>query len=230
MNLNLSGEVMSDDYAEMYRHWGYNAGFFCPADVRQAVSKLTPGEELVLEINSIGGMVDAGTEIFSVIHGCKNPTRAVIQSMAASAASYMIQSCDRIEIMPPAQMMIHLASSIAYGNKHNLSQGAQMLDAADRSILNAYCSRCGEDKRGQLEQLMENETFLTAEDALAVGLVDAIVGSDAQSGSPALVASVTNNITRAMRTLPDIQDLIARRNNEEADQLRAELELEKYRY
>lgn len=230
MNLNLSGEVMSDDYAEMYRHWGYNAGFFCPADVRQAVSKLTPGEELVLEINSIGGMVDAGTEIFSVIHGCKNPTRAVIQSMAASAASYMIMSCDRIEIMPPAQIMVHQASCYAWGNKINMSQTFQMLDAADRSILNAYCSRCGEEKRGQLEQLMENETFLTAEDALAVGLVDAIVGSDAQSGSPALVASVYNNITRAMRTLPDIQDLIDRRNNEDADQLLAELELEKNRY
>ena len=82
MNLNLSGELISDDWAELYRDWGYEAGFFCPGDLRQAIQALPEGEELVLEINSIGGNVDGGAEIYSLIQGCQNPTRAVIQSMA----------------------------------------------------------------------------------------------------------------------------------------------------
>lgn len=231
MILTLKGEVMTDEWAGLYREFGFDTGLYCPQDVRDAIKNLAPGEELTLEINSIGGMVDAGAEIYSILEACQNPTRAVIQSMAASAASYMIQSCDRIEITTPAQMMIHLAACGSRGNKHTHEQAAQMLDACDRSILDTYCRKCGDKAtREQLETLMENETFLTAQDALKLGLVDTIVGSDGGEGSEALVASVTNNLVRAMRVLPDVQDLIARRDNEKFAQLRNELELEKNRF
>lgn len=231
MILTLKGELMIDEWAELYREFGYTTGLFCPQDVRDAVNSLEPGEELLLEINSGGGMVDAGSEIYSILEACPNPTRAVIQSMAASAASYMIQSCDRIEITTPAQMMIHLASCSGRGNKHAHQQAAQMLDACDRSILDVYCRKCGSKaSREQLEDLMEHETFLTAQDALNIGLVDAIVGCEASECGEALVASLTNNLVRAIRVLPDVQELIERRENEKIAQLRNELELEKNRF
>lgn len=232
MTINLSGELMTDEWAQLYRRFGYKSGLYCPGDIRDAVSKLDTDEELVLEINSIGGAVFAASEIYSILEGCKNPTRAVIQSMAASAASYMIQSCDRVEIATPAQMMIHLASCGNQGNKHSMGQAAQMLDAVDRSILDTYCRKCGSKaSREQLEQLMEAETYLTAPDAVNLGLADAIIGAEEQpEGSLQLVASVHNNLVRAMRTLPDIDELIARRNNEDVSRLRAELEIEKNRF
>lgn len=231
MVINLSGELIPDDWAEMYRYYGYEAGFYCPGDVRKAVSELDTDEELELQINSIGGLVDGGSEIYAILESCKNPTKAVIQSLAASAASYMIQACDRIEIHLPAQMMIHLAGAAARGNKHAFQRGAQMLDSADRSIIAAYARRCGEKcSKDRLEELMENETFLTSEDALALGLVDAIVGQDAESAPDALVASALNNTVRAMRVLPDIRELMARKDKEESDRLSRELEEEKKRY
>lgn len=231
MILTLKGEALCDEWAEVYRYFGYESGFFCPADVRSAISGLAPDEELVLEVNSVGGMVDAGSEIYSILESCKNPTRAIIQSMAASAASYMIQSCDRIEITTPAQMMIHLAACGDRGNKHCHEHTAHMLDAVDRSILDTYCRKCGDKAtREQLNALMEAETYLTAQDALALGLVDAIVGQDAAEGPAALVASLSNNLVRAMRTLPDIEDLIVRRNTEEITRLRQVLDSEKNRY
>lgn len=233
MILNLSGEVIPNEWAEMYRYFGFNSGFYCPQDVRDAVAALEPGEELTLEINSIGGVVDAGSEIYSILRACKNPTRAVIQSMAASAASYMILGCDRIEIEAPAQMMIHNASvSGASGNKTDMQRTAQMLDACDQSILNVYCARCGDHaSREQLEKLMQEETFLSAQDALRLGFVDAIIGAEAPAQTGALVASaIANNFVRAMRTLPDIGELTARRDQEAHDRLSAELEIEKNRY
>ena len=63
MRLNLSGELITDEWAEVYRWWGYEAGFYCPSDIRNALAKLPDGEELVLEINSVGGVVDCAAEL-----------------------------------------------------------------------------------------------------------------------------------------------------------------------
>ena len=230
MKLNLSGELIPSDWAEVYRKYGYTSGFYCPDDVRNAVDNLEPGEELLLEINSIGGSVFGGNEIYALLERCSNPTRAVIQSMAASAASYMIMSCDKIEIHLPAQLMIHRSSTTAWGNSEDLQQAQQMLNTTDDSILSAYCRRCGDRiSRVELASMMENETYIGAADALKYGLVDSIVGSEAGSQNGLLVASAFNNTVKAMRTLPDIQELMQAEKNE-SDRLRQELENEKNKF
>lgn len=230
MKLNLSGELIPSDWAEDYRRWGYQSGFYCPDDVRKAIEGLEPGEELLLEVNSIGGSVFAGNEIYALLEGCSNPTRAVIQSMAASAASYMIMPCDRIEIHLPAQLMIHRASTIAWGNAEDLQQAQQMLDVTDNSILDTYCRRCGARcSREELETMMENETYIGSADALRYGFVDSIVGGESNAQSGVLVASAFNNTVKAMRSLPDIHELRNREKNETA-QLRQELENEKNKF
>lgn len=230
MTLNLSGELIPDGWAEAYRKYGYKAGFYCPDDVRQAIHDLDPGEELILEINSIGGSVLAGNEIYAMLEACPNPTRAVIQSMAASAASYMIMSCDRIEICLPAQLMIHRASTMAYGNTEDLQQAQQMLDVTDNSILDTYCRRCGtRTSREDLAAMMANETYIGSSDALRYGLVDSIVGRESESQGGALVASAFNNTVKAMRTLPDIQELL-QAEKQEHSRLRQELENEKNKF
>ena len=231
MKLNLSGELIPSDWAEIYRKWGYESGFYCPDDVRKAIANLEAGEELTLEINSIGGSVFAGNEIYALLEGCTNPTRAVIQSMAASAASYMIMPCNRIDIHLPAQLMIHRASTVAWGNAEDFQQAQQMLNTTDGAILDTYCRRCGDKvSRDELASMMENETYIGAQDALRYGLVDSIVGSDASNAQTGLlVASAFNNTVKAMRTLPDIQQLI-QADKEENSRLRQELEIEKNKF
>lgn len=230
MKLNLSGELIPSDWAEIYRKWGYESGFYCPDDVRNAINNLEPGEELLLEVNSIGGSVFGGNEIYALLEGCPNPTRAVIQSMAASAASYMIMPCNRIEIHLPAQLMIHRASTYAWGNSEDLEQAQQMLDVTDEAILNTYCRRCGDRiSRDELAVMMKNETYIGATDALRYGLVDGIVGGESSAQTGMLVASAFNNTVKAMRTLPDIQTLLDAEKNE-SDRLRKELEMEKNKF
>lgn len=230
MKLNLSGELIPSRWAATYRKHGYTSGFFCPDDVRNAIENLESGEELLLEINSIGGSVFDGNEIYSLLEGCQNPTRAVIQSMAASAASYMIMPCDRIEIHLPAQLMIHRASTVVGGNSEDLQQAQQMLDVTDTSILDTYCRRCGDRvSREELASMMENETYIGSADALRYGLVDSIIGEKNSPQNGLLVASAFNNTVKAMRTLPDIQELLQAEKNE-SDRLRQELEHEKNKF
>lgn len=231
MKLNLNGELIPSDWAEIYRRWGYESGFYCPDDIRKAIDGLEAGEELLLEINSIGGGVDAGNEIYSLLESCVNPTRAVIQSLAASAASYMIMSCDRIEMHLPAQIMVHRANIGVWGNAEDLRQAQQRLNTTDNAILDTYCRRCGSKAtRDDLFALMVNETYISARDALQYGFVDSIIGDDPNSIQTGLLAaSAFNNTVKAMRTLPDIHELMQAEKNENA-RLRKELEEEKAKF
>lgn len=232
MTINLSGELIPDDWAELYRSYGYNAGFFCPMDVRQAIGALSAGEELTLEINSVGGSVDGGSEIYSLIQACPNPTRAVIQSMAASAASYMIMSCDVIEICLPAQMMIHSARGGMSGTQADHLRDAQMLGCCDKSILSCYVARCqGKTDEQTLRAMMEAEAYIDSNQAVTMGLADRVItGAGADDGEPLVAASVATNLVRAMRVLPDIRVLKERRSSDQLAADRQELKKELLRY
>lgn len=238
MNIKLNGELIPDEWAEIYRYFGYDTGYYCPQDILAAMEELQDGEELTLLVNSVGGSVDAAAEIYAALKACKNPTRAVIESIAASAASYLILGADRVEIYPPAQMMIHCSSCGASGNKFDHQWAAEALDKQDMSILDTYCVKCGETHREELRAAMEAETYLTARECLDLGLVDEVIGmDDGQEPEPTLlVAAVSNNLIRAMRTLPDIRELTEKRDRlledgqNEAEKARAALALEQARY
>jgi ATP-dependent Clp protease protease subunit len=194
----------------------------------------------VLEINSVGGVVDAGSEIYSLIEQAVSSGKTVVaevQSLAASAASYLILACSEVRMSMAAQMMIHCASVFAWGNKNKsaLRHDADCLAVTDETILNLYCKRCGDKaSREELQAMMEAETYITAADCVRLGLADGIINEapEAEGEAVALVASATNCVVRAMRTLPDIRDLMTReqeRNNWQSA-ARAELERERLRY
>lgn len=220
MKMNLSGELIASDWAEMYRKFGYTSGFYCADDIRQAIADLSDGEELILEINSIGGDVFGANEIYAMLEDCTHPTKAIVKSMAASAASYFIMACDHISMHLPAQLMIHRASTFACGTTADLQQARQMLDTTDSAILDVYCRKCGsKTSREDLEAMMAAETYINATDALEYGLIDSIVGADEDAPTGGLL----------VRTLPDIQTLI-QANNAENAKLRQELDAEKNKF
>ena len=85
MTIELFGEIVSDDWLWIYQ-------MFCipccsPATVRMGIRDLPPGEDLIVEINSPGGDVWAGFEIYGLLQACHAHTEAHIISMAASGAT-----------------------------------------------------------------------------------------------------------------------------------------------
>ena len=91
MRVTLNGEVISDDYQWLYDYFEIAA--FSPGVIRQALRDNPEGEELVLEINSVGGSVFAGFEIYTLLRGAECHTVAEVQSLAASAASTVMAGC-----------------------------------------------------------------------------------------------------------------------------------------
>lgn len=200
MRVQLNGEVIPSEYQWLYDWFGISA--FSPAVVRQAVESNPAGEDLELEINSGGGSVFAGFEIYSILQTAKCNTVAMVQSLAASAASTVMVGCRRVLLSPVAQVMIHLPATCTEGNQRDHQESLQMLGSITQSILNGYQLRCGSKaSRERLEALMEAETWLPAQDAIELGLADAIMVDGETVDASVLPVSVVNAVGGGIRAL-----------------------------
>lgn len=200
MRVQLNGEVVPSEDQWLYDWFMIPA--FSPAKVRQAIETNPAGEDLEFEINSPGGSVFAGFEIYSVLREAECNTVAKVQSLAGSAASTVMVGCKQILLSPVAQVMIHLPSTITCGNQRDHRESLQALDSITQSILNGYQLRCGDKvSRERLEQLMENETWLPAQDAVELGLADAIMWDGEEVDAAALPLSVVNAVGGGIRAL-----------------------------
>jgi ATP-dependent Clp protease, protease subunit len=177
MNLTVNGTIVSDDDRWLYEYFGFSC--FSPSAVRNALSNNPRNEELVLEVNSVGGSVFAGFEIYSLLRQAACPTRAVVQSLAASAASTIVSACQTVQMSPVAQIMIHNPSMSTDGNQDAHKASIKLLDAITQSILNGYEVKVkGKTTRDKLTQLMRSETWLPAQEAVKLGLADEILELD----------------------------------------------------
>ncbi len=200
MRYNLKGVISSDEDAPIYRFFGMAA--VSPADIRQAIADNPAGEDFVLEINSGGGSVYAGFEMYSILRAANVPTRAEVQSLAGSAASVVMAGADTVAASPVGQVMIHLPSTFTEGNQVAHRESVQMLEAVTGSILAAYERKCGgRTSRDALRRMMDRETFLTAHEALKAGLVDEILGETGNANPM--------NVWNAAGGAPDIEKLRA---------------------
>lgn len=208
MRIGLNGAVVTNDTAMIYRWYGFTV--CCPKDIKDALETCPEGEELVLEINSGGGSVYAGFEMYTALRAAGRPVIGEIQSVAASAASVIAAGCSTVRISPIANVMIHRASAWASGNSEDMGQTKQMLDTVDESILTAYQQKCGENaSREELLEMMKNETFLTAQEAVRVGLADEIMfaGADEDSRLTQAAAAMAKSL-ETLDSLPDITELM----------------------
>lgn len=114
----------------------------------------------------------AGQEIYSMLKG-RNDVEIQIQSMAGSAAS-VIAMANRSEISPVAMIMIHNVSmSGASGDYHDMQKNAEILKQMNTALASSYVSKTGKSQE-EILKLMDHETWLTANQALEMGFVDAI--------------------------------------------------------
>ncbi len=216
MRVRIGGTIVSNDDAALYRRWGYRE-VCCPQDVRDALETQEDEEGLIFEVNSGGGSVYQGLEMYTLIRDAQRPVTIEIQSIAASAASVFASGGDTVLISPVGNVMVHQARTWTDGNEQDMGKAAQMLRTVDESILNAYEHKCqGKTDRTALRELMENETFLTAQEAVERGFADGIMweNQDAESRLTSSAVAMAGGIQQAFAALPPIDEL-KRRNQEE---------------
>lgn len=152
-------------------YWGVSA-----SDFNKALAGMA-GKKVTLRVNSPGGDVFDGRAMAAAIsqHG---DVHAIIEGVAASAATYVTAACASVTIASGALYMIHNAWTMAYGNKADLLQTADLLDKIDGTILNDYERKTGQS-RDQLAAWMDAETWFSAEEAVEHGFADSVAEATA---------------------------------------------------
>lgn len=174
--IGVKGTIVADDDKWIYEWFGIAAT--CPKDIHTAIQDAN-GEDLEVEINSGGGDVIAGNEIYTALRMYKGKVNIIISGMAASAASY-IATARRCEISPVGIFMIHNASGGARGDYHAMDKESEILQTVNRAIATAYMDKT-KMPLDDLLSLMDKESWLTAEKALEYGFVDAIIGNQEET-------------------------------------------------
>lgn len=170
--IKVKGVIVPTSDKWIYDWFGEEAT--SPADV-QAVLDEADGDDIDVDINSYGGDVFAGSEIYALLRGYSGNVNIHILGLAASAAS-VIACASHSDISPTAQFMVHRVSTYADGNVHDMEQAEKELRQADRAIAAAYVEKTGMSEKDAID-LMDAETWLTAQDAVDYGLVDEIAGA-----------------------------------------------------
>ena len=183
MKIDIKGAIVANDDAWIYDWFGET--YTSPRNVIAALEE-AKGEDVDIDINSGGGDVFAGSEIYSAIRSYPGTVSIHVVGIAASAAS-VIACAAKSDIAPTAQMMVHNVSTYAAGNYHDMDHASQMLKQANRAIAAAYVEKSGMSEKDALD-LMDAETWITAQDAVDYGLIDKIAGS--QNSIPDEDASV----------------------------------------
>lgn len=218
MEIAIRGELVDNDSADLLRWYGWS-DICCPSDVQNAVDNLPEGEELTLLINSPGGDMTVGTEIYSILRRCNRETTALVQGFAASAATLLLQGATRRNAEPGALICIHNPSLYAEGDYRDLGAAAESAGNAREAILDIYTQRAT-ISREELGALMNRDIWISAKQAAESGLLDHVELYDGaeETESAAMVASTGSmpRITAKMRA-----EFAAHRENEKE---RAKLE------
>ena len=157
-------------------------------------------DKIRVEINSPGGDVFDGIAIYNALrlHPAKVTTR--VDGLAASIASVIAQAGDHRIMVDSSQMMIHNAWGLTVGNRTDHTDMADLLEQQDQVIAGVYATASGKPAES-FRAMMDAETWLTAEQAVAEGLADEVL-------TPVASASMAEKIT-ALAVIDDVERLVA---------------------
>ncbi|MGP9720957.1 head maturation protease, ClpP-related [Corynebacterium sp. AOP40-4SA-5] len=161
------------------------------------------GADLTLRVNSPGGDVYEGLAIMNALRSHKGTVTAVVEGLAASAASFIaVGGADRVVMRPTAEVMIHEAMSFVGGNAEDMTKAIADLDRISANLAGIYADKAGGDA-GEWRERMKAETWFSAEEAVEAGLADVVEDGrtvEARHGRPVVTAQFRYQGRRAAPT------------------------------
>lgn len=155
-------------------------------------------------INSYGGEVAEGLAIYNALKRHKAQVTTYVDGFACSIASVIAMAGDKRKMYKSSLLMIHNAWTSCRGNANDMRKTADDLDEIMNASIEAYMSVVNIDEK-ELKQLLDNETFINANDALLKGFITEIADDN-----------VSNKHSQSARTAI-MQRIITDKNENEAD-------------
>ena len=181
---NRSGEI-TINLMEEIGGWGVSAKSF-----RDDLARVGQNEPLHVHINSDGGDILQGLEIYNSLLEHDGPVRVSIGALAASIASVIAMAGDTISIASNGWLMIHNPWSVGMGDSEEFRKMADVMDSMKNSIVQAFVRQTGKSEQ-EISDIMDEETWMDAEMALEAGFVDSI------DHAPEDVATAVNDLRAA---------------------------------
>src|SRR5450830_175389 len=150
--------------------WGVTANQFVQ-DLRAMDDGVSP---VIAAFNSIGGELFDGLAIHNALSRLGERCTGRIDALAASAAGVAVCGAHRVVIAANAMLMIHNPWTYAAGDAEDLRKVADALDQSLEAIIAAYKSKAPDIDEVELRRMVDAETWLTANEAVALGLADEV--------------------------------------------------------
>lgn len=141
-------------------------------DFVRAVHQLD-AKTIDLHINSPGGFVYDGVAMYEALQASPATVNVHVDGLAASAASFLAQAGDSVEIAQAGRMMIHDAQGVGIGSPADMREYADLLDAVSNDIAGIYAGRAG-GKPAAWRTAMSATTWYSAQQAVDAGLADRV--------------------------------------------------------
>lgn len=171
MKIEIKGTIVADDEKWIYDWFGITTT--TPGQVNNLIEK-AENEDLEVFINSPGGSVFAGSEIYTNLKDSAKNVIVKITGIAASAASVVAMAGNKVMMSPTAQIMIHNSASETRGDYRDMAHSSEILQGINASIANAYELKTGLD-HSELLELMNKETWLNSKQAKEMKFIDEVM-------------------------------------------------------
>lgn len=150
--------------------WGVTANQFVQ-DLRAVDDGVSP---VIVAFNSIGGDLFDGLAIHNALSRLGERCTGRIDALAASAASVAVCGAHRVVIAANAMLMIHNPYTFTGGDAEDFRRVADVLDQTLEAIIAAYKAKAPDIDEAELRRMVNAETWLTANEAVALGLADEV--------------------------------------------------------
>lgn len=181
--------------------WRYEPGENSAQHFREELAKYPNASEIRIYINSYGGSVFEGTAIYNQLKRHPAHKTVYVDGFACSIASVIAMAGDEVVMPRNTMMMIHNMWSCVCGNAAELRKAADDLDIINDAGRQAYLSKVGDKlTEEKLAEMMDAETWLTAEQCIEYGLADRLAEQDADmSNASAILQRVNTSLEQRLR-------------------------------
>lgn len=172
---------------------------------RDDLKALEDVQVIDVRINSGGGDVFEAAAIYNMLKRHKARVEVHIDGLAASAASVIAMAGDKVTMPKNSMLMIHNAWTFAFGNHNEMRKLADDLEKInDSTVKQSYLSKNPEIDADELSRLMDEETWLSADEALEMGLADEVISA------VQVAASISKDVATRYKNVP--ADLVENKN------------------
>lgn len=201
-------QATGEDTGELLLYGDIGDGWWTDNNAKEFIKSIKAlGElkSLTIRINSYGGDVFAGQAIYSFLKSISAEKVVRVDGIAASIASVVAMAGDRVVVPKNAMVMIHNPWSFAGGEAKDMRKVADLLDKLRDQIALVYADKTGKDL-DELRSLMDEETWMTGEEAVDMGFADE-TGEEIQVAASARggVFRLTSKAGAAVAKLEDLR-------------------------